>query len=731
MSFSKQGTQPEPASGPLPSSSPRTLSSPPLLGPVDDEMPALVANKYQPFARLGRGGMADVFLALARGPAGFNKLVVLKTLRLQRDANDAAGAQQMLFDEARLAARLNHANVVHTYEMGDHEGRFYIAMEYVDGQPLTAIARRLAEAGRAFPPEYWVRILADTLRGLQYAHEMRDYDGTPLNIVHRDISPHNVLVTYEGVTKIVDFGIAKTTINQHETAVGVLKGKFAYMAPEQVAGSELLDGRADLFAVGVTLWEVLTGERLFYGAPQEVLQKLLNAPIPAAHERAPEIDRELSDIVARALSRHPADRFPDARSMAQALEDYLARAGKPAPREDIGHHLAGLFEAERAELRSRVQGTRRSLPSPAPSLSASGSHVVTGTGTVRALSSDQGRASAAPPLRADRASEVPAAARVPLWRQYGGWLAAGAGLVAVGVTAARWGDASRQRQVAPPAAEARALSGPAAAAEPESFHLMLTSEPAGAQVDWAGRPVGQTPLLIDLLPGPQALVVSLEGFLPTTVVVNVSDAMAGRTQSRTVLLAPKAAVSPQSLPPAAVPAPAPAAPARDGGRGHAAHAPARGKERASGNEAGAAAEIGPGDDIPRGPARAAPAAAAAAAATPAPEAVSAAAAPKAAEPGPAAPKAGTVLPFGPEMTRPTLLAGAAPAYPREALVAGVEGTMVVRCTINTAGSLQNCRILKGLPFMEKPVLEAMATRKYTPVMLRGAPVAVEYVFTLR
>jgi eukaryotic-like serine/threonine-protein kinase len=723
MSFNSQGTPPAPGSLP-----PARAPSPSGRTRVDDDLPALVANKYQPFARLGRGGMADVFLALSRGHAGFNKLVVLKTLRVH--GGDDEGAQQMLFDEARLAARLNHANVVHTYEIGDHDGRFYIAMEYVDGQPLTAIVRRLAEVGRAFPPEYWVRILADTLHGLQYAHEMRDYDGTPLGLVHRDVSPHNILVTYEGVTKIVDFGIAKTNINRHETAVGTLKGKFAYMAPEQVAGSELLDGRADVFAVGVTLWELLTGERLFYGTPQEVLQKLLNAPIPEAHERNPAVDRALSSLVGQALARHPADRFASARAMAQALEDYLGRKGRLAPREDIGRHLNELFEAERADLRARMQGARRSVP-PASHASASGL-ASTNTGTVRPLSSDGGRMSLAPPSQPPvRTSGPIAAAPPPLWRQYGGWLAAGAGLVALGVTALRWGE-SRQQQQQQPAALMATPERPAAAvaAEPESFHLMVTSEPPGAQVEWTGRPVGQTPLLIDLLPGPQALIVSLEGYLPTTVVVNVSDAMAGKTQSRTVILAPKAVVPPSALPPAATPPPNATAAREAGGKSHgAAGAAGRGKEKAAASspEPGNSAVIGPGDEV----AKAAPQATAAASQAASAPAAAAVVAAKAAETAASAPKVGTVLPFGPEMTRPNLLAGSMPAYPREALIAGVEGTVVVRCTITTAGSLQNCRILKGLPFMDKPVLDAMATRRYSPVMLRGAPVAVEYVFTLR
>jgi serine/threonine-protein kinase len=715
MSFNTQGTPPDPGAG-------FASTSPPPLGAIDESMPALVAGKYQPFSRLGRGGMADVFLSLARGPAGFNKLVVLKTLRLQRDGGggDDEGAEQMLLDEARLAARLNHANVVHTYEIGDHEGRFYIAMEYVEGQPLTSIVRRLAEVGRAFPPEYWVRVLADALRGLQYAHEMRDYDGTPLNIVHRDVSPHNVLVTYEGVTKIVDFGIAKTALNQHETAVGTLKGKFAYMAPEQVVGSELLDGRADLFAVGVTMWELLTGERLFYGAPQEVLQSLLNAPIPTVVERNPGVDQELSDIVARALARHPSDRFSSARAMAQALEEYLVRTGRPANREDIGRHLAELFSAERAELRARVQGARQSSPTILPGAASSS---VTGTGTVRALSADGTRTSMVPAQRADLTGVTPAPARPPLWRLYGGWMAAGAGLVALGVTAARWGMGAAPRQQAAPLVAAE--HAPAAApAEPESFHLMITSEPAGAQVEWSGRPVGQTPLLIDLLPGPQALVVALDGYLSTTVVVNVSDAMAGKTQSRTVILAPKAAVSPTSLPPASA-----GQPARDGGgKGHAAPRGNGGRERAA--EAPSAAAIINGNDEPPRSAASATAAPSEGASGGASGATSGAGA-KAGDAGAGAARPGAVLPFGPEMTRPALVSGSTLVYPREAIIAGVEGTVVVRCTITTSGTLQNCRVLKSLPFMDKPVLEAMATRRYTPVMLRGVPQAVEYVFTLR
>src|SRR5262249_33393736 len=161
-------------------------------------------GRYQVFATLGRGGMADVYLAVSRGPMGFNKLVVVK--RLRNNLAEEASFLNMFLDEARLAARLSHPNVVHTYEVGEHEGQYFIAMEYLDGQSLHSVLRSLAKSGDALSPSFCARIVADALAGLHHAHELRDYDGSPLNIIHRDVSPHNVFVTYEGQVKLVDFG---------------------------------------------------------------------------------------------------------------------------------------------------------------------------------------------------------------------------------------------------------------------------------------------------------------------------------------------------------------------------------------------------------------------------------------------------------------------------------------------------------------------------------------------
>ena len=219
-------------------------------------------GRYHVFASLGRGGMADVFLAVARGPMGFNKLAVIKRLRptLVREP----GFRDMFLDEARLAARLNHPNVIQSYEVGESHGSFYIAMEYLEGQPLNKIIAAAIARGEAFDPVFCARVIADACNGLNHAHELRDYDGTPLQIIHRDVSPHNVFVTYDGQVKLVDFGIAKAALSSTQTEVGVLKGKVAYMAPEQAMGGAI-DARADLFAMGIVLWEMIARKRLMQG----------------------------------------------------------------------------------------------------------------------------------------------------------------------------------------------------------------------------------------------------------------------------------------------------------------------------------------------------------------------------------------------------------------------------------------------------------------------------------
>ncbi len=297
--------------------------------------------------------MADVFLAVARGPVGFNKLAVVK--RLRGDIAGEASFLNMFLDEARLAARLDHPNVVHTYEVGEHEGSYCIAMEYLEGQPLNTIIHGLTKLGDALPTGVAARIVGDALLGLHHAHELADYDGTPLNIVHRDVSPHNVFVTYDGQVKLVDFGIAKAALSRAQTEVGVLKGKIAYMAPEQAMG-DATDRRADLFAMGIVLWELVTRQRIWgKDAPSAVLHKLINLPVPRMSTVIPDIDPKLDAIVAKALEKSPDQRFQTAEEMREALERWIAESGQIVRQNDIGKRVSTMFANVRAEVRRQIQ----------------------------------------------------------------------------------------------------------------------------------------------------------------------------------------------------------------------------------------------------------------------------------------------------------------------------------------------------------------------------------------
>jgi eukaryotic-like serine/threonine-protein kinase len=315
--------------------------------------PTTAFGKYQLFASLGRGGMADVFLSVARGQMGFNKLAVIKRLR-QALAEEAA-FRNMFLDEARLAARLNHPNIVHTYEVGEQNGVYFIAMEYLEGQSLNKVLKEALRRKEVLEPEVCARVVADALAGLGHAHELRDYDGRPLTVIHRDVSPHNIFVTYDGHTKLVDFGIAKAALSSTETEVGVLKGKVAYMSPEQAMGGRI-DCRSDLFAMGIVLWELLARQRLMTGeSAANTLHKLMNEPIPRLSQFVPQIDPQLDGIVARALEKDPANRFQSAQEMRDALEGWLARRSQPCRQDDVGRRMQYLFASVREEVQRQIQ----------------------------------------------------------------------------------------------------------------------------------------------------------------------------------------------------------------------------------------------------------------------------------------------------------------------------------------------------------------------------------------
>jgi serine/threonine-protein kinase len=311
-------------------------------------------GKFWLLAELGRGGMADVYLVtVVQEPVGFHKLQVIKVLRA--GSADSRESLAMFLNEARLAARLNHANVVQTHEVGEYDGHYFIAMEYLEGQPFHRVKLRAEQLGRPLPLRPQLRVLSEMLAGLHYAHELGDFDGTPLNVVHRDVSPHNVFVTYDGQVKVVDFGIAKVTGQSTETKTGVVKGKVAYMAPEQALGQKV-DRRADIFSAGVMLWEALTGTRLWRGYTDVTILTLVAlGRVPDVRERKGDVDPALEAICRRAMARDPNERFATAAEFQRELDRYLLATGGEVSLRDVGGTVAELFADRRAEMRAAIE----------------------------------------------------------------------------------------------------------------------------------------------------------------------------------------------------------------------------------------------------------------------------------------------------------------------------------------------------------------------------------------
>jgi len=308
-------------------------------------------GKYRILSQLGEGGSATVYLAVARGPSGFSKLVVLKTLK--RSVSDETELHKMFLTEARVAARLNHPNIVQTNEIVEDRGLPIIVMEYLEGQPL---AKLLIQARGTLPLATHLRIIADSLNGLHHAHELTDFDGTALGLVHRDMTPQNVFVTYDGHTKVLDFGIAKLVgANKHETETGVIKGKLRYMPPEQITG-EGIDRRADIYAVGVMLWEAAAGEPIWKGLTDaQVMHHVLNGKAPSPRTVRPDVPERIEQICLKALSPDPEDRHSTAAELEAELESALDEIGSRVTARSIGKTVSDLFSAERKQTKALVE----------------------------------------------------------------------------------------------------------------------------------------------------------------------------------------------------------------------------------------------------------------------------------------------------------------------------------------------------------------------------------------
>ncbi|AFE09880.1 serine/threonine protein kinase [Corallococcus coralloides DSM 2259] len=304
-------------------------------------------GKYQLVRKLASGGMAEVFLAKAAGPRGFEKTLVLKRI-LPHLAEDEAFVE-MFLGEAQLAARLDHPNVVQIFDFGEVDGSYFLAMEYIDGPTLRRLIKRSAELKQPLPPGVCAKMVAAAAEGLAFAHELADPEtGAPLGLVHRDISPENVLVSRQGAVKVVDFGIAKVAGQSHRTATGVVKGKVAYMPPEQLQARPM-DGRVDVYALGIVLYELLTGKRPFDATTDvSMMQAILFEPFVPAVQRRPDLPESMQRILEKALAKDREQRYPDCRAFQADLERFVLSLGEPVGAYQISRLVAQVMEGVEA-----------------------------------------------------------------------------------------------------------------------------------------------------------------------------------------------------------------------------------------------------------------------------------------------------------------------------------------------------------------------------------------------
>lgn len=319
-------------------------------------------GNYTLLEKIATGGMAEVFRARATGAMGFEKILVIKRIldTLARDEE----FKELFKVEARIAALLSHVNIVQVFELGQHDEHLFIAMEYVHGIDLARLVQRGRGVGE-FPIALALFLTGEVLKALQFAHAYSDPEGRPLNIVHCDISPQNILISRSGEVKITDFGISRAAIQKGNQEV--IRGKYAYMSPEQVEG-RALDGRSDLFSMGIVLYELLTGRRLFKAKSRdETLGRVRRAEVPSPRSFRPEISEDLEAFLLRTLSRHRDDRWADAGEMMDALSALVVREGHRATNSDLAQHLREVIDAAAAaaaqQAPPRVARAGRAIPS--------------------------------------------------------------------------------------------------------------------------------------------------------------------------------------------------------------------------------------------------------------------------------------------------------------------------------------------------------------------------------
>jgi len=319
-------------------------------------------SRYQLCFELASGGMASVYLARAEGSPGFEKLVALK--RIHPHLAEEKDYVEMFLDEARIASRITHANVCSVFDFGEADGEYFIAMEYLVGEPLSRVHRRVvANADQRISPllpARMARIIAQACEGLHAAHELKDANGDSLHVVHRDVSAENLFVTYDGATQVVDFGIAHARQRVHHTEAGQVKGTFPYMSPEQMTAA-VVDRRVDVWALGAVLWELLTLRRLFLrDTDVNTMYAVLSSEIRPPSDHRSDVPAELDEIVLKALKRNPDERWQSAREMGKALRRFLAKQEELVGPAELADWMAELFPSGESRKRQLMELARKS-----------------------------------------------------------------------------------------------------------------------------------------------------------------------------------------------------------------------------------------------------------------------------------------------------------------------------------------------------------------------------------
>lgn len=317
--------------------------------------------RYEITDRIDVGGMAEVFLGKALTLEGYEKQVAIKRVLPQLAADPRF--VNMFLDEARVSLALSHANIVSVFDVSRAGDTYFIVMEYVEGANLKTLMERARTSGHPFPTPVAVQIGVEVCKALAYAHERRDPEGRLLGIVHRDVSPPNILVSREGEVKVTDFGLAKAASQVESTDPGIVKGKYGYLSPEAASGDPV-DGRSDIFALGIILWELLAGRRLFHGENDlETLQRVKEARIPPLAPLCADLHPELEAIIRRALLADPSRRYPSARELGTDLSRFLYAAGISVSSYDVAHYLAFALHPDAATMQVPAVTRVRPLPS--------------------------------------------------------------------------------------------------------------------------------------------------------------------------------------------------------------------------------------------------------------------------------------------------------------------------------------------------------------------------------